>query len=215
MTVASEVGALEVYTDISARVGHSCGSFCRKLGLLHDAHWTAHLPASSYGIRHLQGRHYALCFAVTVSLRVDVCHLQPAAFAGGLALSCAQHVCMCVWLIQAGIMSAIPYLVMGIMIQVGGQLADLFRSRRLLSTTNTRKVFNCSGLQVLLQFTNDGTLFSSQIYILSSWLTTFLCRNWLVFSVHTSSLCLLHHRFCAASHSHDNVGVCDNTCCCH
>ncbi len=34
---------------------------------------------------------------------------------------------------------------MVIMIQVGGQLADLLRSRQILSTTNTRKVFNCIG----------------------------------------------------------------------
>ena len=42
-------------------------------------------------------------------------------------------------------MAALPYLVMFIMVQIGGQLADLIRKRDLLSTTNTRRFFTAGG----------------------------------------------------------------------
>lgn len=44
-------------------------------------------------------------------------------------------------LYKAGTMAALPYVVMVVMVQVGGQLADLIRKFDLLSTTNTRKFF--------------------------------------------------------------------------
>ena len=47
---------------------------------------------------------------------------------------------------QAGFAAAAPYLVMAIMVQIGGQLADAIRTKNLLSTTATRKLFNCTGV---------------------------------------------------------------------
>lgn len=42
-------------------------------------------------------------------------------------------------------MSALPYLAMAIMIQFSGMFADWFQIRGLMTTTQVRKVFNCSG----------------------------------------------------------------------
>lgn len=46
---------------------------------------------------------------------------------------------------QVGIVSALPHLVMTIVVPVGGQLADYLRSHNLMSTTNVRKLMNCGG----------------------------------------------------------------------
>eukprot|EP00112_Aurelia_sp_Birch-Aquarium-sp1_P008847 Seg1986.2 transcript_id=Seg1986.2/GoldUCD/mRNA.D3Y31 product="Vesicular glutamate transporter 1" protein_id=Seg1986.2/GoldUCD/D3Y31 len=61
----------------------------------------------------------------------------------------------------AGIYSAILYFMMGIVVLSGGQLADLIRRHGILSTTNVRKLFTCTGflLQALafttsIHFTN-------------------------------------------------------------
>lgn len=48
------------------------------------------------------------------------------------------------WL-QVGILSALPHLVMTIIVPIGGQLADYLRSRNILSTTTVRKIMNCGG----------------------------------------------------------------------
>ncbi|KAL0266390.1 UNVERIFIED_CONTAM: hypothetical protein PYX00_008943 [Menopon gallinae] len=45
---------------------------------------------------------------------------------------------------KAGFMSALPYLVMSIVLQISGHLADFLRSREILSTTAVRKIFNCT-----------------------------------------------------------------------
>ncbi|GJQ86527.1 hypothetical protein Trydic_g10427 [Trypoxylus dichotomus] len=45
---------------------------------------------------------------------------------------------------QTGIMSAIPYLAMAIMMQFSGHSADWFRERGILTTTQVRKIYNCS-----------------------------------------------------------------------
>lgn len=42
-------------------------------------------------------------------------------------------------------MSALPHLVMTIIVPIGGQIADFLRSRRIMSTTNVRKLMNCGG----------------------------------------------------------------------
>lgn len=49
-----------------------------------------------------------------------------------------------VWF-QSGTLSALPHLVMTIVVPIGGQLADYLRSNNILSTTMVRKVFNCGG----------------------------------------------------------------------
>ncbi|MBN3293864.1 VGLU1 protein, partial [Polypterus senegalus] len=46
---------------------------------------------------------------------------------------------------KVGLLSALPHLVMTIIVPIGGQLADFLRSRQLMSTTNVRKMMNCGG----------------------------------------------------------------------
>lgn len=48
------------------------------------------------------------------------------------------------WL-QVGALSALPHLVMTIIVPIGGQLADYLRSRNILTTTTVRKIMNCGG----------------------------------------------------------------------
>ncbi|XP_041366731.1 vesicular glutamate transporter 3-like [Gigantopelta aegis] len=45
---------------------------------------------------------------------------------------------------KSGVLSALPHLVMAIIVPFGGQLADFLR-RRILTTTVVRKIFNCGG----------------------------------------------------------------------
>lgn len=42
-------------------------------------------------------------------------------------------------------MSAVPHMVMTIVVPIGGQLADYLRSRKILTTTAVRKIMNCGG----------------------------------------------------------------------
>lgn len=46
---------------------------------------------------------------------------------------------------QVGMLSALPHLVMTIIVPIGGQLADYLRSRNILTTTTVRKIMNCGG----------------------------------------------------------------------
>uniref|UniRef100_A0AAQ5ZF85 Vesicular glutamate transporter 1 n=1 Tax=Amphiprion ocellaris TaxID=80972 RepID=A0AAQ5ZF85_AMPOC len=46
---------------------------------------------------------------------------------------------------KVGMVSALPHLVMTIIVPVGGQLADYLRTHNLMSTTNVRKLMNCGG----------------------------------------------------------------------
>lgn len=46
---------------------------------------------------------------------------------------------------QVGLVSALPHLVMTIIVPIGGQIADFLRSRHIMSTTNVRKLMNCGG----------------------------------------------------------------------
>lgn len=48
-------------------------------------------------------------------------------------------------LFQVGIVSALPHLVMTIIVPIGGQLADYMRTHNIMSTTNVRKLMNCGG----------------------------------------------------------------------
>ncbi|KAI1883867.1 hypothetical protein AGOR_G00236450 [Albula goreensis] len=46
---------------------------------------------------------------------------------------------------KVGILSAVPHMVMTIVVPIGGQLADFLRSHKILSTTTVRKIMNCGG----------------------------------------------------------------------
>nr|XP_056719998.1 vesicular glutamate transporter 1 [Euleptes europaea] len=46
---------------------------------------------------------------------------------------------------KVGMLSALPHLVMTIIVPIGGQIADFLRSRRIMTTTNVRKMMNCGG----------------------------------------------------------------------
>lgn len=46
---------------------------------------------------------------------------------------------------QVGMLSAVPHLVMTIIVPIGGQIADFLRSKQILSTTTVRKIMNCGG----------------------------------------------------------------------
>ncbi|XP_040183835.1 vesicular glutamate transporter 2 [Rana temporaria] len=46
---------------------------------------------------------------------------------------------------KVGMLSAVPHLVMTIIVPIGGQIADYLRSHNILSTTTVRKIMNCGG----------------------------------------------------------------------
>uniref|UniRef100_A0A8D0EWG5 Solute carrier family 17 member 8 n=1 Tax=Strix occidentalis caurina TaxID=311401 RepID=A0A8D0EWG5_STROC len=46
---------------------------------------------------------------------------------------------------KVGLLSAVPHMVMTIIVPIGGQLADFLRSRKILTTTTVRKLMNCGG----------------------------------------------------------------------
>ncbi|XP_046890333.1 vesicular glutamate transporter 3 isoform X1 [Hypomesus transpacificus] len=46
---------------------------------------------------------------------------------------------------KVGLLSAVPHMVMTIIVPIGGQLADFLRSNKIMSTTNVRKIMNCGG----------------------------------------------------------------------
>ena len=46
---------------------------------------------------------------------------------------------------KIGTLAAVPHLVMTVIVPFGGRFADFLRERRILSTTNVRKIFNCGG----------------------------------------------------------------------
>ncbi|XP_078075669.1 vesicular glutamate transporter 3 isoform X2 [Mustelus asterias] len=47
--------------------------------------------------------------------------------------------------LSVGMLSAVPHMVMTIVVPIGGQIADFLRSRNILSTTAVRKIMNCGG----------------------------------------------------------------------
>uniref|UniRef100_A0A1D5REA2 Solute carrier family 17 member 8 n=1 Tax=Macaca mulatta TaxID=9544 RepID=A0A1D5REA2_MACMU len=49
---------------------------------------------------------------------------------------------------KVGLLSAVPHMVMTIVVPIGGQLADYLRSRQILTTTAVRKIMNCGGFNV-------------------------------------------------------------------
>uniref|UniRef100_A0A6Q2ZB29 Vesicular glutamate transporter 1 n=1 Tax=Esox lucius TaxID=8010 RepID=A0A6Q2ZB29_ESOLU len=46
---------------------------------------------------------------------------------------------------KVGMVSALPHLVMTIVVPIGGQLADYLRTHNIMTTTNVRKLMNCGG----------------------------------------------------------------------
>uniref|UniRef100_A0A8C2SQ11 Vesicular glutamate transporter 1 n=1 Tax=Coturnix japonica TaxID=93934 RepID=A0A8C2SQ11_COTJA len=52
---------------------------------------------------------------------------------------------------KVGLLSALPHLVMTIVVPIGGQIADHLRSRGIMSTTNVRKMMNCGGFYGVLR----------------------------------------------------------------
>uniref|UniRef100_A0A8K9X817 Major facilitator superfamily (MFS) profile domain-containing protein n=1 Tax=Oncorhynchus mykiss TaxID=8022 RepID=A0A8K9X817_ONCMY len=46
---------------------------------------------------------------------------------------------------KVGMVSALPHLVMTIIVPIGGQLADYLRTHNIMTTTNVRKLMNCGG----------------------------------------------------------------------
>uniref|UniRef100_A0A672PVV6 Vesicular glutamate transporter 1 n=1 Tax=Sinocyclocheilus grahami TaxID=75366 RepID=A0A672PVV6_SINGR len=46
---------------------------------------------------------------------------------------------------KVGLVSALPHLVMTIIVPIGGQLADYMRTHNIMTTTNVRKLMNCGG----------------------------------------------------------------------
>uniref|UniRef100_A0A7E4ZS40 MFS domain-containing protein n=1 Tax=Panagrellus redivivus TaxID=6233 RepID=A0A7E4ZS40_PANRE len=46
---------------------------------------------------------------------------------------------------DSGLLAALPHAVMGMMVLLGGQMADYLRANKILSTTAVRKLFNCGG----------------------------------------------------------------------
>ncbi|XP_062402459.1 vesicular glutamate transporter 3 [Sardina pilchardus] len=46
---------------------------------------------------------------------------------------------------KVGLLSAVPHMVMTIVVPIGGQLADFLRTHKILSTTAVRKIMNCGG----------------------------------------------------------------------
>ncbi len=69
--------------------------------------------------------------------------------------------------LQAGFVSALPYLVMAITIQTGGHIADCLRRKQVLTTTVVRKLFNSFGKSAWI------TTCLSSIHVESSLFTTF------------------------------------------
>ncbi|XP_066138412.1 sialin [Euwallacea fornicatus] len=64
---------------------------------------------------------------------------------------------------KSGFLSGFPYLVMAIMMQFAGQWADWLRSKGILTTTQVRKIFNCSGFLAQTIFMMGAAFWSDKI----------------------------------------------------
>ena len=53
-------------------------------------------------------------------------------------------------LLQNGALSAVPYICQAVSGFLAGQTADIIRSKRILNTTNTRKVYQITGMMRLI-----------------------------------------------------------------
>ncbi|XP_050307576.1 sialin-like [Anthonomus grandis grandis] len=64
---------------------------------------------------------------------------------------------------KSGFLSGLPYLVMAIMMQWAGQWADWFRVKGILTTTQVRKIFNCTGFVTQTIFMMGAAFWSDRI----------------------------------------------------
>lgn len=64
---------------------------------------------------------------------------------------------------QVGILSALPHLVMTIIVPLGGQLADYLRTHNIMSTTTVRKIMNCGGEASIIIHISEAILLSSPL----------------------------------------------------
>ncbi|XP_030764123.1 sialin-like [Sitophilus oryzae] len=64
---------------------------------------------------------------------------------------------------KSGFLSGLPYLVMAIMMQFSGHWADWFRVKGILTTTQVRKIFNCSGFIAQTVFMMGAAFWSDKI----------------------------------------------------
>ncbi|XP_060516790.1 sialin-like isoform X1 [Cylas formicarius] len=64
---------------------------------------------------------------------------------------------------KSGFLSGLPYLVMAIMMQFSGQWADWFRTKGILTTTQVRVIFNCSGFVAQTIFMMGAAFWSDKV----------------------------------------------------
>lgn len=64
---------------------------------------------------------------------------------------------------KSGFLSGLPYLVMAVMMQFAGQWADWLREKGYLTTTQVRKIFNCSGFIAQTVFMMGAAFWSDRI----------------------------------------------------
>lgn len=105
---------------LMTRVGDICGSCNIKS---QKFKYTAEICSWDGGISHLRPLHKVCC-----SLETDTAVLPIVS--------------------QVGMVSALPHLVMTIIVPLGGQLADYLRTHNIMSTTMVRKIMNCGGEEV-------------------------------------------------------------------
>lgn len=79
---------------------------------------------------------------------------------------------------QVGVVSALPHLVMTIIVPLGGQLADYLRSNNIMSTTMVRKIMNCGGETLIIKLLAGHSTVTT--LTLSHWLTIALYFQGLV-----------------------------------
>ncbi|XP_015174625.1 PREDICTED: sialin isoform X2 [Polistes dominula] len=64
-----------------------------------------------------------------------------------------------------GFMSALPYLAMTLVVQFSGQLADYLRTKKILTTTQVRKLFNCGAFIFQTIFMTSAAFVSTKVTV--------------------------------------------------
>lgn len=81
-------------------------------------------------------------------------------------------------------LSALPHLVMTIIVPIGGQIADFLRSKNIMSTTNVRKIMNCGG--VYYHYTVENICMQRTIYVICAVLLLKLISQEISINLHAS-----------------------------